>query len=340
MVSLAAAFAVGLTQIGTASATTNERYLIVAAVLPAYAPVVEIVGPSGTVERVVARPGLSNSIGARWSPDGSLLAWVGRAGLTVERADGRGRRLLVKAPECNTTCVPLTFAWSPGGRRLLVGGAGRGTEHLLVVSASTGRSVDVVRSRANTEYRIVGWSSSRDSIAYLRRSGGIPASTCCKLELFVAASNGSGPRRLLSLADGGIHDSPAGSLSPNGRWLAFTTEARDPRDPRLAVVDTRTGRIRRLNSLNPDLTTPSWSPDSRRIAITSGGKVLTITPQGKRVGSIGSSGGLLTWSRSGDLLIVRGPGSREVARSTAGRQRATRLFRLPKRRSILTIDAL
>src|SRR5712691_7299924 len=86
----------------------GQRFLIVATRPPTYGQIVEILDPTGHVQRVVATPGLQQSFGARWSPDGSLLAWAGRDGVLVERADGTHRRLLVRKPAgCSHTCAPL-----------------------------------------------------------------------------------------------------------------------------------------------------------------------------------------------------------------------------------------
>src|SRR4051794_16656966 len=50
---------------------------------------IEILDARGAVIRVISRATFLGAP-ARWSPDGSQLAWTDEAGLSVERADGTG----------------------------------------------------------------------------------------------------------------------------------------------------------------------------------------------------------------------------------------------------------
>jgi hypothetical protein len=81
------------------SSFSSPSYLVVAGGLPHFLPLVEILGPAGRAERVVSREtGYVGQPNARWSPDGAMIAWVAKAGISVERADGTGRRRIAGAP--------------------------------------------------------------------------------------------------------------------------------------------------------------------------------------------------------------------------------------------------
>jgi len=95
------------------SAPAAHRYLVTAFGTGSQPPLVEILDQSGQVERVVAHPGHARSQAARWSPDGSMLAWIGHQGVVVERADGSGKSVLAPASKrCSAGCTCFTFAWS------------------------------------------------------------------------------------------------------------------------------------------------------------------------------------------------------------------------------------
>ena len=155
---------------------------------------VEILDQSGHVERVVAHPGHARSQAARWSPDGSMLAWIGHQGVVVERADGSGKSVLVPASRrCSDVCTGFSFAWSPDSRSLAVGGAGVETNHLLVVAASGGKRVEVAPASRATNYFVVGWMPDGKSLVYERSSGTLGHAGCCRLDLRVG-SRGRRPR--------------------------------------------------------------------------------------------------------------------------------------------------
>ena len=329
----------GQTALSQGSAARPRHYLIVAVVKPNYKSMVEIVDARGRRERLLQKPENVDS-SAAWSPDRSRVAWTARAGVMVERADGSRRRLVFPQPGgCTTDCVPLTFAWSPDSRRLLVGGAGRQTSRLVSISLKSGRATDVVRPRVWTEYRIVGWAPNGRRIAYARVSGRPGTASCCRVDLIVARPDGTHCRTLFSLADP-IHDVFAAAWSPNSRSIAFSTDNRDPHDPTLAIVNVATGAVHRLKHGGWGSQRPAWSPDSKRLAVALGGRTVTMTTSGGGVHTLlAVTGTSVIWSPSDQITIAGSAQPREVFASPNGTAPAKLIFRLPSRVAVVAIDA-
>jgi Tol biopolymer transport system component len=312
-----------------------RHYLIVAVVKPKYKSMVEIVGAHGRRERLLQKPQVTE-MSAAWSPDRSMVAWTAHAGILVEHANGRQRRLIFSQPGgCTTVCAPLTFAWSPDSRRLLVGGAGRQTNRLLTISLNGGRVTDVVRPRAFTEYGIVGWAPNGRQVAYTRASGKFGTD----VELIVARPDGTHHRTLFSLADG-IHDSFTAAWSPDSRSIAFSTDHRAPHDPTLAIVNVATRAVHRFRHGGWGDQRPAWSPDSKRLAVPLGGRMVTMDTRGGHIHALGTQGGIsVTWSPSGQITIAGSdPQPWKVFASLNGNAEARLIFRLPSTVAVVAID--
>ncbi len=109
------------------SAPAAHRYLVRAGGDGIRPPVVEILDGAGHVERVVARGRpCALTVGARWSPDGSMLAWIGHEGSSVRAAPTAAAEAARARfePAASESCTGFSFAWSPDSRSLAVGGAG------------------------------------------------------------------------------------------------------------------------------------------------------------------------------------------------------------------------
>jgi Tol biopolymer transport system component len=312
-----------------------RHYLVVAVVKPHYKSIVEIVDGRGRRERLLQEPQVA-ATSAAWSPDRSMVAWTTRAGIMVERGNGRQRRLVFSQPGgCTRICQPLTFAWSPDSRRLLVGGAGRQTTRLLTISLNGGRATDVVKPRAFTEYRIIGWAPNGRRVAYERTSGRFGTD----VELIVARPDGTHRRSLFTLAEP-IHDDFAAAWSPDSRSIAFSTDHRAPHDPTLAIVNVTTRAVHRFRHGGWGDQRPAWSPDSKRLAVPLGGRMVTMDTSGGHIHALGTQGGIsVTWSPSGQITIA---GSElqpwKVFASLNGSSPAKLLFRLPSNVAVMAID--
>ncbi len=156
---------------------------------------------------LTAGPGDSNP---RWSPDGALIAFQRQVGaapeaLWVMNADGTDQVPL--APSF-TWAGPA--AWAPDGTYLLVAGRRAGSDGLFRVLPDGSGATLLVRGR------ISGPALSPDGrrVAYSRVPAGFDDDA--RTELWVAAADGSGRRRITS---GGYDIAP--DWSPDGSLLAY-----------------------------------------------------------------------------------------------------------------------
>jgi Tol biopolymer transport system component len=296
---------------------------------------IEVLDSAGKVVRVLSRATWSLAA-PLWSPGRWRLAWDDGAGIWVERADGSEKRLLLPAYQRGDS-NDLYFKWSPDGRQLLVGGAGRSGNRLVVVDAASGATRDVVPNpRLGHSYQAIGWSPDGHSIAYGYYSG---AETSA---LVVAHPDGSDARTLFTFVDS--HDGPGlASWSPNGRSIAFVTDARDPRDPAFARIDVATGVVHRISKDSGCEEPPAWSPDGTRIAIarTCRGPIVTVSPFRHDIRPLGFDGDSIDWEPDGRLYIQSGtnPDGDNVLYATPSWTREPRLlFQLPRGQVFASLD--
>ena len=206
-----------------------------------------VMNADGSRQRKLASSGSAPA----WSPDSRRLAYVDAGSkLVVARLDGRARVSIRGGREPH---------WSPDGR-LIAFSRGIGDRSDLVVVRSDGRGLRTVRRGAYP----LGWSPG-DEIAFTGGSG-----------VGLVGVNGRHARPLLRSRPYSL------AWSPDGRRLAFV-------DGKGLHVASATGRgIRRLPPKDANFVdSPSWSPDSRWIAIS-------FAPNG---------------SELRDLLLVRADGS-------------------------------
>ena len=205
-------------------------------------------------------------------PFAAALVAATAAGLLVPSASGEPRG-------SDLTYLRHESALGPG---ILAVDAAGGPERLLV---PTGRPVSDF-----------AWSRDGSRVAYVAGNS----------ELYVAAADGSGARRLARGLTNWYGSGPA--WSPDGRRIAFV-RAWD-----IVLVDVKTGAQRRLPDGGARSFEPRWSPDGREIAHTrtnprgdpNGFRPrIAVTTLGSGAVRFAAAGSMPQWSPDGTRLGFR-----------------------------------
>ena len=214
-------------------------------------------------DRIIQLTGAdTRSISPRWSPDGNALAFMRDSGGTERFAiwivdrDGDHERKL-------TTDDALThrdLAWSPDGRSIAcVANVGGGRFGIQVLDVATGAR----RALTDGAFDDSLPRFSPDGAWILFGSRRTGARVDADLYL-VSVSGGDAVR--LETRDGTGGDSEFARWSPDGRSIAFTSNARGRRE--IAVVDLDGAKAVRLRYLTTDPFDehhPVWRPDARGV---------------------------------------------------------------------------
>jgi dipeptidyl aminopeptidase/acylaminoacyl peptidase len=193
---------------------------------------------------------------ARWSPDGTQLAYTARrvddddavSEIFVAGADGGDRRAVCVCPS-----EPGELEWSPDGT------------HLAFVA----RDPDPARYGAPGEPRKEKDMPARRIERLFTRLDSEGWINDRPLHVFVVAVDGASPARLLTP---GSFEAGGAAWSPDGRRIAFTSGRHDEWDldwaVDLFVVDAfgDAASPTRISETGPIYSLPSWSPDGTRIA--------------------------------------------------------------------------
>jgi dipeptidyl aminopeptidase/acylaminoacyl peptidase len=223
-----------------------------------------------------SRPGLrklsltrlyhARSIGAgRWSPDGLRICFAsnasGRQNLWIVDSRGGWPPQLTVSEQRQ-----IPGGWSPDGKWITFQSDYNGDEQwdLFAVSTATGEVRNLTRTPEISE-ESPRWSPDGKLLAYVSKP-----KTGASYEIHVMEFASGRVRRVTKNTpkDFSNHD-PV--WSPDGRCLAFTRHRADQKLDILFVADLGTGKLRRVS---PDegednYHAADWSPDSRRLLITS-----------------------------------------------------------------------
>jgi Tol biopolymer transport system component len=244
----------------------------------------------GHAQQIVAPPDTGQVTAARWSPDGSQVAYtmfelrerrfaVGE--VYMAGADGSGNRKVIAAEQQNT--VYQFPVWAPDGRRLYI-------MHLSQAGTERIRQIEIVDPTTDQRDPVTDASGPYDVsadgrwLAIVRSSG--TGNDLTLLDLRSSESRVVLPPGSFDFIGAPRFDPTGQSIlfsapSEQGAWRTGTPEIAltswlkpavalahgPPQD--VYSVPTAGGQARRLLSLNADEPVATWSPDAKNLAVLS-----------------------------------------------------------------------
>jgi Tol biopolymer transport system component len=180
--------------------------------------------------------------------------------LYVMNADGSHQHRLTSGHPSSSSAAGLYYeldpAWSPNGQRIAFASwRDGGRSHIFVVDAN-GKNTTQLTSGSKADSHPT-WSPDGAKIAFVRGASGI---------IEVMNADGTHVHQISAGADGSAGD-PA--WSPNGRWIAYDLEIPGGTTRALWLVHPDGSGRHRLIAGSATAISPTWSPDSRRIAFSS-----------------------------------------------------------------------
>lgn len=304
---VAAAQVLPITPVRTLSFTTDEATWVSLDVSPDGRTIVfDVLGDlytipigGGQARRITS--GMAWDCMPRWSPDGRTIAFISdRAGsdnLWVANADGSGARQVTK----ETDFALSSPVWTPDGNYLVVRkfGAYPGPVDYLrsiplwIYHKEGGAGTEIYPNQTGRLTSNSGAAVSPDgrTLYFSSHAGGYQGTDLGRFQL-VALDRMTGEQRTLTSRYGGALRP---IVSPDGRWLVYATRA-DAKTA-LRIRDLRTQEDRWLvaemqrddqEGYAPNDVLPGYgfTPDSRAVVFTGGGKIQRVDLDTRRVSTI------------------------------------------------------
>ena len=120
-----------------------------------------------------------------------------------------------------------------------------------------------------------------------------PAGPSGRLRILrLVARNGGTPVRITAARDGKDHAEDEPVFSPDGKSLAFLSDAEQSGQPQIYLADVASGAVRTLTQASGHLERPRWSPDGKRLAVLylegAADALGPLGPSARETGVIGS----------------------------------------------------
>jgi Tol biopolymer transport system component len=248
--------------------------------------------------------------GARWSPDGSKIAYAGdhfnditshttfggHTEIYTARSDGRDVQQVTNDTSDADDMQPV---WSPDGQRLLFTSNRGGPTDLWMANAD-GSGLTEIDLPNTIEYaESPAWSPDGAWIAFVGFPKNDTATPCTDGELFVVRPGGS---ELRQLTDDGLYQQYP-TWSPDGTRLAYVASDQSDYSWEVFTMAADGSDVRRLTDSPAYESAPLWSPDGQLITFVS-----DRLPDGSAPGGDGGSPGPL----SQYVMNADGSGVREL----------------------------
>lgn len=197
------------------------------------------------IEQITQGPQLE--VGAVFTPDGEYFLTAQSRGKDSDIVVLNRTGQLVRQLTRGVGTIDVSPSWSPDFQQIVfVSNRGGGPQvYVMNADGSNARRVSFVTSNYCTDPE---WSPKGDRLAFVCRAEG-------GFNIFTSRPDGSDALQLTSL---GNNESP--SWSPDGRYLAFSTDARRRGATAIAIMRKDGSAVKFLTDSRLGDTGPSWGP--------------------------------------------------------------------------------
>jgi dipeptidyl aminopeptidase/acylaminoacyl peptidase len=138
---------------------------------------------------------------------------------------------------------------------------------LSTTPAHSGVDAAVAELNRRVEFKRVAISPDAQRLAWVEAAP-TPAGPSGRLKIIrLADRSGGAPVRITAARDGADHEEDAPVFSPDGKRLAFLSDAEKTGQLQLYLADVASGAVRKLTQAAGHLERPRWSPDGKRLAV-------------------------------------------------------------------------